>query len=104
MERLGLTEPQVRLFAFKEEEKGSFPRADVWLKAAKSLSKTARFCVAVTSSQVSAKSALSAGMRCVVAPDSFTNHQDFGGADLILDSWEDMSANEVLDAVVPMVR
>ncbi len=104
MDRLGLTAAQVRLFAFKEEEKGSFPRADIWLKVAKAQGKSARFCVAVTSSQVSAKSALSAGMRCVVAPDSFTAHHDFGGADLILDGWDEMSANQLLDAVVPLVR
>ena len=104
VERLGLAASQVRVFAFKDEEKGGFPRADVWLKVAKSLGKSARFCVAVTSSQTSAKSALSAGMRCVVAPDSFTGHHDFGGADVILDSWDDLSANELLDAVVPLVR
>ena len=79
-------------------------KRQVWLKVAKALGKNARFCVAVSSSQVSAKSALSAGMRCVVVPDSFTSHHDFGGVDVILDSWEDQSANEVLDAVVPLVR
>lgn len=104
MDRLGLTASHVRLFAFADEENAGFPRADVWMKAAKALGKVPRFCVAVGSSQVSAKSALSAGMRCVVVPDSFTSYQDFGGVDVILDSWEDQSANEVLDAVVPLVR
>jgi beta-phosphoglucomutase-like phosphatase (HAD superfamily) len=103
-DRLGLTASGVRLFAFKDEEKGGFPRADIWLKVAKGLSKSARFCVAFTSSQISAKSALSAGMRCVVVPDRFTSHQDFGGADLVLDSWTELSAGEILDAVVPAVR
>ena len=103
-DRLELTSSHVRLFTFADEEQAGFPRADVWLKVAKALGKNARFCVAVSSSQVSAKSALSAGMRCVVVPDSFTSHHDFGGVDVILDSWEDQSANEVLDAVVPLVR
>ena len=104
VERLGLTASGVRLFAIKDDEQDGFPRADIWLKVAKSMGKSARFWVAVTSTQVSAKSALSAGLRCVVVPDSFTSHHDFGGADLVLDSWDDMSANEMLDAVVPMVR
>ena len=104
MERLGLTASQVRLFAFKDEDKGGFPRADIWLKVAKGLGKSARFCVAVTSSQTSAKSALSAGMRCVAVPDSFTSHHDFGGVDVVLDSWDDLSAGELLDAVAPLVR
>jgi beta-phosphoglucomutase-like phosphatase (HAD superfamily) len=102
-DRLGLTASNVRVFAFKDDESSGFPRADIWLKVAKAMGKSARFCVAVTSSQVSAKTALSSGMRCVVAPDSFTGFHDFGGADIILESWDDMSANELLDAVVPLV-
>lgn len=104
MDRLGLSAANIRLFSFKEEEKTGFPRADIWLKVAKGLGKSARFCVAVTSSQASAKSALSAGMRCVAVPDSFTSHHDFGGADVVLDTWDDLSANELLDAVAPLVR
>lgn len=104
MDRLGLTAAGVRLFAYADEEVGGFPRADIWLRVAKGMAKTARFCVAVTSSQVSAKSALSSGMRCVVIPDGFTSHQDFSGADVVLDAWDDLSAAELLDAVAPMVR
>lgn len=102
-DRLGLTAANVRVFAFKDDETSGFPRADVWLKVAKAMGKSARFCVAVTSSQVSAKTALSSGMRCVVAPDSFTSFHDFGGADIVLESWDELSANELLDAVVPLV-
>lgn len=102
-DRLGLTERGAKVIAFPEEEK-AFPRADIWLKAAKSLGKTPRFCVSFTSSQLACKTALSAGMRCVAVPDSFTGHQDFGGADLVVDSWDDVTASDLLNDVVPMVR
>lgn len=100
MDRLGLTERGVRLFAFKDDEK-PFPRAEAWLKAAKGLGKTPRFCVAITSNQASCKSALSAGLRCVAVPDTYTGHHDFGGADIVLDQWDDLSAAELLDCVAP---
>lgn len=103
MDRLGLTERGVRLFSFKDDEK-PFPRAEAWLKAAKGLGRPARFCVAVTSSQASCKTALSAGLRCVAVPDLFTGHHDFGGADVIVDQWDDVSASELLDCVAPAVH
>lgn len=102
LDRLGLTARGVKLFAFRDDEK-PFPRVDAWLKVAKSLGKSARFCVAVASSQASCKSALSAGMRCVAVPDSYTSHHDFGGADVVLDSWDEMSPNDLLDSVAPAV-
>lgn len=96
----GLENRGIQLFVFSDEDK-SFPRADAWLKAAKQLGKTPRFCVAFGSSHAACKSALSAGMRTVAVPDTFTGHHDFGGSDLILDTWDDISANELLDALIP---
>ncbi len=47
------------------------------------------------------KSAMSADLRCVAVPDSFTAFQDFSGADLILESLEPSSARETLNTVFP---
>jgi beta-phosphoglucomutase-like phosphatase (HAD superfamily) len=99
----GLDTRGIELYVFNDDDK-PFPRADAWLKVVKQLGKTPRFCVAFGSSHASCKSALSAGMRSVAVPDSFTSHQDFGGADLILDSWDDISAAELLDALIPPLR
>ncbi len=93
----------IQLFVFSDEEK-SFPRADAWLKVAKQLGKTPRFCVAFGSSHAACKSALSAGMRTVAVPDAFTGFHDFGGADMILDKWEDITAAELMDALIPPLR
>ncbi len=93
----------IQLFVFSDEDK-LFPRADAWLKAAKQLGKTARFCVAVGSSHATCKSALSAGLRTIAAPDAFTGHHDFSGADVIVESWDDIDINTTLDDLIPSLR
>jgi HAD superfamily hydrolase (TIGR01509 family) len=90
---------KAKLLCLKEVEK-DFPRADVWLKAAKTLNVQPRRCVAVVSSTASCKSALAVGMRCIAVPDRFTSFQDFGGAHVVLESWEDMKPSEILEAVL----
>ena len=37
----------------------------------------------------------------VAVPNEFTAHQDYCGADLVLESWDEMSAKEILEAVAP---
>ncbi len=50
---------------------------------------------------MSAKAALSAGMRCVVVPDEFTVFQDFSGADVILDLESEFDPDELLNMLCP---
>ncbi len=78
-----------------------FPRADTWLKAARSVSQTPRQCVAVVGSQAALRTALSAGMRTIVIPDEFTSFQDFSGADLIQEGPQDLTAEALLELVAP---
>jgi beta-phosphoglucomutase-like phosphatase (HAD superfamily) len=99
----GLASRGAQLFVLSDGEK-PFPRADSWLKVAKQLGKNARFCVAITSSQATCKSALSAGLRTIAAPDAFTIHHDFGGADIVVDSWDDLDADETLGHLIPALR
>jgi len=67
------------------------PSADAWLKLARNMSMTPGACVAVATSAIAAKAALTSSMKCVAVPDAFTQCQDFGGADYVAD---------VLDATV----
>jgi beta-phosphoglucomutase-like phosphatase (HAD superfamily) len=97
--RLGLADV-AKIFQVKDLEKG-YPRADSWLKASKQFSRPSRNCIVVATCMTACKSALSAGMRCIVVPDEFTGHQDFSGADVVLDAWDQMSAKEVLTSIVP---
>ena len=92
--RLGLT-TDLKLLAQKPDEP-NFPRADVWLKLLKAVSKSSRPAVALVSSQTACKSALAAGLRVVVVPDEFTGHQDFGGADIVVDSASELSVNDII--------
>ena len=98
--KLGLNELGARLFSFKDVNK-VFPSADIWLKTAKAINIKPRRCLVVGGNMATCKSATSADLRCVAVPDEFTSFQDYSGADLILESQEDMSAKEILNTVFP---
>ncbi|MFH0908293.1 MAG: HAD hydrolase-like protein [bacterium] len=100
MTKLQLSATGAKMLVVKDLEKG-YPRADSWLKVAKQINRAPRNCIVVTSCQTACKSALNAGMRCIVVTDEYTSHQDFSGADLVLDNWEEMSAKDILDALMP---
>jgi len=78
-----------------------FPASDAWLKAAKAMGLLSRRCGALARSAAACKSALAADMRCVVVPDEFTDFQDFSGASLVLESLDELSAKEILEALFP---
>lgn len=99
--RLGFDLENLSLFAYDASDHPVFPRADMWLKVTKSLSRSPRNCLALVSSSTSAKSALSSGMRCIGVPDEFTAFQDFGGADAVLETFEDEDLAELVDLVFP---
>lgn len=101
MTKLGLDALGVQLVV-PEEVKGSFPRADDWLKMLKQCNKEHVTLVAVVSSQVACKGALTAGAACVVVPDEYTVFQDFGGAVLVLDSLSDEKPETILDLTLRM--
>jgi beta-phosphoglucomutase-like phosphatase (HAD superfamily) len=104
METLGLTERGVELSAFEEEaEEDVFPRADTWMKVAKSMDKEPRHCAVLVSSADACKAALSAGMRCAGVPDSLTAFEDFGGAEMVVDDWQDVEKDALLAALFPIV-
>ncbi|HEY5653465.1 MAG TPA: hypothetical protein VIR63_03740 [Pontiella sp.] len=101
MAKLGLDAMGVELL-IPEEVKSSFPRADDWLKMLKQCDKEGVTLVAVVSSQVACKGALTAGAACVVVPDEYTAFQDFSGAKLILDSLSDEKPDTILDLTLRM--
>lgn len=101
MKKLGLDELGVELI-IPEEVKESFPRADDWLKMLKQADKDGVTLVAVVSSKIACKGALTAGAACVVVPDEFTEYQDFGGAKLVLSSLKDEKPDTILDLTLRM--
>lgn len=101
MARLGLDKLGVELI-IPDEVKDSFPRADDWLKMLKQCNKEHVTLVAVVSSQVACKGALTAGAACIVVPDAYTCFQDFGGAMMVLDSLSDEKPDTILDMTLRM--
>jgi beta-phosphoglucomutase-like phosphatase (HAD superfamily) len=101
MAKLGLDAMGVELL-IPEEVKDSFPRADDWLKMLKQCNKEHATLVAVVSSQVACKGALTAGAACIVVPDEFTVFQDFSGAKMVLENLADEKPNSILDLTLRM--
>lgn len=101
MVKLGLDAMGVELL-IPEEVKDSFPRADDWLKMLKQCNKEHSTLVAVVSSQVACKGALTAGAACIVVPDEYTVFQDFSGAKMVLESLADEKPNAILDLTLRM--
>ncbi|MBT8045572.1 MAG: hypothetical protein KJN67_00270, partial [Pontiella sp.] len=85
-----------------DEVKESFPRADDWLKILKQCDKEHATLVAVVSSQIACKGALTAGAACIVVPDEYTVFQDFSGAKMVLDSLADEKPDAILDLTLRM--
>lgn len=77
------------------------PHPDSWLKLAKLMARPGRSCAALVTDEAACKSALAAGLRCVVIPDTFTDCQDFGGADLVLEDVKDFHLKEMAALMRP---
>ncbi|MFO1491641.1 MAG: hypothetical protein U1F87_12170 [Kiritimatiellia bacterium] len=93
----------MKLLCFEANEKG-FPRADLWLKAAKETNFPPAARLSLVTSMRTCKSALTAGMRCLALPDGFTAFQDFGGAHAIVDSIEDLQGRRSAGTPAGLIR
>ncbi|MCK5850044.1 MAG: HAD family phosphatase [Kiritimatiellae bacterium] len=94
LKRMELADLDITMLSYSSGEKLA-PSADAWLKLAKKVAAQPPLCVAVATSAMSCKAALSAGMRCIVVEDEFTSCEDFGGADYITTSVDD-NLNKVI--------
>jgi beta-phosphoglucomutase-like phosphatase (HAD superfamily) len=96
----GLADWQGHIEALPEGER-YLPSKDTWLRVAAGVGAVPAGCVAVCTSGESAKNALSAGMRCVAIPDQHTDHHDFSGADMVVESLDDEVVKRVLSLLEP---
>lgn len=101
---LGLEDLGVKMVVMESDpgDEHDFPRADSWLKLAKNLKKNALYCAVLAGDMATCKSALWAGMRCVVIPDTFTAFQDFGGADAVIDDVEEADVGDIAKLLCPV--
>jgi beta-phosphoglucomutase-like phosphatase (HAD superfamily) len=66
------------------------PGPDAFLRAARKVNTVPTRCVAMVSSASGFQAALKGNLKSVVVPDPYTAHEDFGGADIVLASIEDL--------------
>ena len=85
-----------------EEQRETFPRADDWLKMLKIAGIEDKTIVAVVSSQLACKGALTAGASVIAVPDQYTAFQDFSGAAFVLDDLGDVKPDVLLDQTLRM--
>lgn len=78
------------------DDYASYPRADAWLKLVKELEVKAPACIALTTSMVACKAALTAGIRAVAIPDRYTGFQDFGGAHAVAERLEELDIVDLI--------
>lgn len=71
------------------------PTPDAWLMTCKAIGVLPCRCVALVSSALAHYAALKAGLRCIAIPDELTIHQDFGGADLVVEDLKDVHAKDL---------
>lgn len=88
VENLGLKGMLVEIMC-RAKGNEHWPVADTWTKLINTLNSKPQLCLAITTGSKAFRSAISAGAKCVVVPDDFTGHQDFGGADFVVDSLDD---------------
>lgn len=100
VERWDVPDAGLHVLAF-EAEGDAFPAPDIWRRAAQSLARTPRHCIAVVGSRRAAKAALAAGLRCVAIPDEYTRFEDFGGVDMVVDDPGDVDPDELLTWLAP---
>lgn len=89
LERAGLKDVLAKVETCGSNGFGT-PTSDTWLRLAKGLKVIPPRCVSVASSGGACRSALFAGMRAVAYASPSTAHQDFGGADAVVDELSDV--------------
>ncbi len=100
-ERAGLDSGSLVVFNGAEQAGPDYPDAKTWMLAAKECGCLPRACVAVASSAKGCNGALTAAMRCIAVPDEFTDYQDFGGAEYVVDSLKECNPGDLKALLSP---
>ncbi|CEL95598.1 unnamed protein product [Vitrella brassicaformis CCMP3155] len=75
--------PRFRIFAGDIVAKKK-PSPDIYLLAAQQMNLDPSKCLVIEDSGIGLKAAKAAGMRCVVTKSSYTQNEDFSGADMVI--------------------
>ncbi|MEP7204809.1 MAG: HAD family phosphatase [Candidatus Saccharibacteria bacterium] len=72
------------------------PAPDAYLSAANKIGVEPSECIVIEDAEVGLLSAKAAGMKVVAVPNVYTKRMNFSGADLVVDSLEDISYNSLM--------
>jgi len=93
--QLGLKSLGVKTFT-QAEDASQLSGGNGWGALAGTMSVDPTLCVALVTAADSARAALGVRMRCVVIPSRFTEFQDFGGADRVVSSINDVHLEDLM--------
>ena len=97
-EHLGFSRWGVQVFAGFPVDR-NFPRAEHWLRMAKTIGRNPKRCLALVSSMSTTKTALAAMMHVVVVADEFTEYQDFCGANLVCNDLKEVKPDVFFEEI-----
>lgn len=86
---------QERVKLHVQTKKTPAPSAETWRTLARLMDVSPKRSVILADSAAACHSALQAGTRCAVIPNEFTEHQDFSGADLIVENIQNISIKDL---------
>ena len=92
LDRFGLRD-QFRVVVAREDYRLDKPAPDAFLKAADLIGAASGECVVIEDSFKGLGAARAAGMPCVVVPNDYTRRGDFRGAQVVLDSMDDLTVD-----------
>jgi beta-phosphoglucomutase family hydrolase len=90
IDKLGIRNQFEIIVSGQEIQRGK-PNPDIYLLAAKKLNLKPQQCLVIEDATSGVKSAKSANMKCIAIPNQFTQGLDFSGADLVLNSLEEIN-------------
>jgi len=102
-DHLALAALDVRLVVLKDVEK-TFPQTASISKGIGENAPGAHWLLGLVSSAAACHATLAAKSHCLVFPDAYTEFQDFGGADDVLDDPDKLDPTETIEQMFPRLR
>lgn len=94
LERCGL-KTEFDIIVTREEATRKKPDPEPYLLTAKKLKLSPAECLVVEDTNIGLTAAKRAGMKCIIIPNTYTRHQDFSAADLLVESARDITEEKI---------
>jgi beta-phosphoglucomutase-like phosphatase (HAD superfamily) len=95
---LGLDQHGVIVHCFRLNE-NEMAGADVWRRLAKTMATPPSQCMVLATDHMMCRAALFAGICCTAVPDEYTLHQDFSGADFLVNKLDVGALHRMMEMI-----